>query len=122
MVHGSVHCFVHGFVHDFVHGLVHGFVYGIWFMVHGVHHNVLLEHGGLPCFFPSDVHLDTSDTLWYFYLNHVIQLRPFKTALDDVLQEQMVDYRLLFPSLSNPSPLESDWAFELGLTGAWGWA
>ena len=53
-----VHGLVHGFVHGFVYGFVHGFVYGTWFMVHGVHHNFLLEHDGLPCIFPSDVHLD----------------------------------------------------------------
>ena len=37
-----VHGFVHGSVHGFIHGLVYGLVYGTWFMVHGVHHNVLL--------------------------------------------------------------------------------
>ena len=26
-------------------------------MVHGVHCNVLLEHGGVPCIFPSNVHM-----------------------------------------------------------------
>ena len=43
MVHGLSHGSVHGLVHGSVHCLVHGFVY----MVHGVLHNVLLEHGGL---------------------------------------------------------------------------
>ena len=66
-------------------------------MVHGVHHNVLLEHGGLPFIFPSDVHLDWTghhcDTLWYlrhFYLKHVIPLRSFKTVLDNVLLDHGV--------------------------------
>ena len=55
---GSVHGFVHGLVYGLVYGLVHGFDSGMWFMVHGVIHNVLLEHGGLPCIFPFNVHLD----------------------------------------------------------------
>ena len=62
MVHGFVHGFVNGFVHGFVQGFVYGFVYGLvygtWFMVHGVHHNLLLELGGLPFIFLSDVHID----------------------------------------------------------------
>ena len=58
------HGYVHGFVYGFVYGLVHGLVSGTWFMVHGVLHNVLLEHdGGLPCIFPSNVHLNTIVTL-----------------------------------------------------------
>ena len=40
-----------------VHGFVHGLVQGTYFMVHGVHHNVLLDHGGLPCVPPLGVHL-----------------------------------------------------------------
>ena len=41
----------------------------IWFMVDGVLHIVLLEHGGLPCIFPLNVHLDLDfghhcDTQW----------------------------------------------------------
>ena len=55
---GSVHGSVHGLVYDLVYGLVHGFDSGMQFMVHGVLHNVLLEHGGLPCIFPFNVHLD----------------------------------------------------------------
>ena len=35
---------VHGFVHGLVYGLVHGLVSGTRFIVHGVFHNVLLEH------------------------------------------------------------------------------
>ena len=54
MVHGYFHGSVHGSVHSLVHGLVHDFRP----MVYGVLSNVLLEHGGLPCLFPSDVHLD----------------------------------------------------------------
>ena len=59
------HGYVHGFVYGFVYGLVHGLVSGTWFMVHGVLHNVLLEHGGLPCIFPSmsTLTLDTIVTL-----------------------------------------------------------
>ena len=45
---------VHGFDDGFVRGLVHG----LWYMVDGVLQNVLLEHGGLLCIFPSTVHLD----------------------------------------------------------------
>ena len=58
MNHGSVHGFVHGLVYGLVYGSVHSLVYGTWFMVRGVLHNVLLEHGGLPCIFPLNVHLD----------------------------------------------------------------
>ena len=43
-VHGSVHGFVHCLVYGLVYGLVHGFDSGMWFMVHGVLYNVLLEH------------------------------------------------------------------------------
>ena len=71
MNHGSVHGFVHVLVYGLVYGLVHGFVSGMWFMVHGVLHNVLLEHGGLPCIFPFNVHLDFGhhcDTQWYLRL------------------------------------------------------
>ena len=53
-----------GSVHGSVHGFVHGLVYGL---VHGVLHHVLLEHGGLPCIFPFNVHLDFGhhcDTQW----------------------------------------------------------
>ena len=46
------HCYVHGYVHGYVNGFVHGLVSDTWFMVHGVLHNVLLVHGGLPCIFP----------------------------------------------------------------------
>ena len=35
-----------------VHGLVHGLACGTWFMVHGVHYNVLLKDGGLFLYFP----------------------------------------------------------------------
>ena len=49
---------VNGLAYGSVHGFVHGFVYGTRFIVHGVFHNVLLEHGGLPCIFPFNVHLD----------------------------------------------------------------
>ena len=44
-------------------------------MVHGVHSNVLLEHGGLPC------------TLWYLRLlsEPCNSTQTFKTVLDDVL-------------------------------------
>ena len=45
-------------VNGLSYGSVHGFVYGTRFIVHGVFHNVLLEHGGLPCIFPFNVHFD----------------------------------------------------------------
>ena len=62
---------VHGFVHGLVYGLVHGLVSGTWFIVHGVLHNVLLDHSRLPCIFPFNVHLDFGhhcDTQWYLRL------------------------------------------------------
>ena len=62
MNHGSVNGFVHGLVYGLVYGLVHDLVHDLvyvtWFMVHGVHCNVLPEHGGLPSIFPSNIHLD----------------------------------------------------------------
>ena len=48
----------HGSIHGLVYGLVQGLVSATLFMVYGVLHNVLLEHGGQPCLLPSDVHLD----------------------------------------------------------------
>ena len=68
---GSVHGSVHGFVHGLVYGLVQGLVYGTRFIGHGVFHNVLLEHGGLFCIFPFNVHFDFGDhceTQWYLRL------------------------------------------------------
>ena len=62
---------VNGLAYGSVHGFVHGFVYGTRFIVHGVFHNVLLEHGGLPCIFPFNVHFDFGhhcDTQWYLRL------------------------------------------------------
>ena len=58
-------------VNGLAYGFVHGFVYGTRFIVHGVFHNVLLEHGGLPCIFPFNVHFDFGhhcDTQWYLRL------------------------------------------------------
>ena len=55
---------VHGSVHGFFHGSIHGLVYG-------AHHDVLLEHVGLPCVLPFAVHLDLGhlpDTQGYFGL------------------------------------------------------
>ena len=67
MNHGSVH----GIVHGLVYGLVHDLLSGTRFIVHGVFHNVLLEHGGLLCIFPFNVHFDFGhhcDTQWYLRL------------------------------------------------------
>ena len=75
MVHGSVQGLVYGFVHGLICGFVYGLVCGTFFMVHGVHCNVLLEDGGLPCIFPSNVHLD----LLSEQCTLVLPLRPFKS-------------------------------------------
>ena len=96
MNHGSVH----GFVHVLVYGLVHGFVSGTWFMVHGVLHYVLLEHGGLPCIFPFNVNPDFRhycDPQWYLRLLSELStltlrpLRPLKVSLI-MFYLNMVDY------------------------------
>jgi len=58
MVKESWFGFVHGFVHGLVFGLVHDLVPGTQFIVNGVFHNVLLEHGLLPCIVPFNVHFD----------------------------------------------------------------
>ena len=50
-----------------VHGLVHGSKFMVWFMV-------------------WDTFLTLRGT-WGFYLNHLIQLRPFKSVFDNVLLE-----------------------------------
>ena len=83
--------------------------FGLWYMVHGVLNNVLLENGGLPFIFPIKVHLDFGhhcNTQWYFYLNHVIPLRPFKTVLDNVLLEHVGLHSVLpyavHPDLGHP--------------------
>ena len=70
-VQGFVHSLVYGSVHSLVHGLVNGLVHDFQSMVYGVLCNVLLEHGGLPCIFPFNVHLDFGhhcNTQWYLWL------------------------------------------------------
>ena len=59
-------------------GSVHGLVYGS-FMVHGVLHNILFEHGGQPCVLPCAVHPNLghpSDTQEYLGLLS----EPFNTT------------------------------------------
>ena len=45
--------------------------FDLWYMVHGVLNNVLLDNGGLPFIFPFKVHLDFGhhcNTQWYLRL------------------------------------------------------
>ena len=81
---------VYGFVLGFVYGFVYGLVYGTWFMVSLI--MFFLNMVDYTVFFPvlSTLTWDTLLTIrstWGLYLNHLIQLRPFKSVFDNVLLE-----------------------------------